>query len=520
MNTFAFDHAGEHIPGKGKWANQFCPVVRGHAQRAGRICIATYETLAQAASAKRQIVVDRCGAGMLVFGVPVYVGDEYAGLVGGCGLLPPESEVDADAVSRATGMDKALVEQLAASVGEISRYDAETWIRFMEDRVRELVNRYKRGSSTMTSIKTFKDLVAEVQRRGLCHQCGGCVTFCSAMNYGALELSETGRPRFRDPDKCIQCGICYMICPEVDMLDNEVRRRLQWTEPAGRVLETVVARARDEDIRRRATDGGAVTAILTHLINEERIDGAAVTRQAGPFKRQPFLATSAAEIVESAGSHFDRSQMSSLAHYTQDYSTYSPSVRTLGPVVQKGLSRVAMVGTPCQINTVRKMQALGVAPSDSIHCTLGLFCSGNYVFGDRRREKIERMGDFKWSEVDKINIKDECIIRLKNGETRSLPLEDLDFVKRRACHFCADYGAEYADISFGGIGAEEGWTTVVTRTELGQSILDQALQTVLDLHPDMEDMRDGLQETVERHALAKKRDAAEFKRANLTDAAA
>ena len=215
------------------------------------------------------------------------------------------------------------------------------------------------------------------------------------MNYGALELSETGRPRYRDPAKCIQCGICYMICPEIGVVDEEMKRKFGWTEPAGNVLEVTVVRARDEEIRKRATDGGAVTAILTHLFDTGEIDGAAVTRQVGPFKRQPWLAVNRSEVIESAGSHFDRSQSSSVTLYTQDYTTYSPSIRTLGPMIRKGLGRVALVGTPCQINTVRKMQTLGVTPSDAIHCTLGLFCSGNYIFGDNRRGKDRTHGQLQ-----------------------------------------------------------------------------------------------------------------------------
>jgi coenzyme F420 hydrogenase subunit beta len=47
-------------------------------------------------------------------------------------------------------------------------------------------------------------------------------------------------------------------------------------------------------------------------------------------------------------------------------------------------------------------------------------------------------------------------------------------MKRFACYFCPDYSAEYADVSFGGIGAEEGWTTVITRTPVGRAIIADA----------------------------------------------
>ena len=69
-------------------------------------------------------------------------------------------------------------------------------------------------------MKTFSDLVKEVQDTGLCHHCGGCVTFCTAINFGALKQDVDGKPCYDDEEKCIECGICYMICPEIDELDR------------------------------------------------------------------------------------------------------------------------------------------------------------------------------------------------------------------------------------------------------------------------------------------------------------
>jgi coenzyme F420 hydrogenase subunit beta len=60
-------------------------------------------------------------------------------------------------------------------------------------------------------------------------------------------------------------------------------------------------------------------------------------------------------------------------------------------------------------------------------------------------------------------------------------LDELEFMKRFACYFCEDYAAEFADISFGGIGAEEGWTTVITRTPLGRAIFADAKGTSIEI---------------------------------------
>ncbi len=321
-------------------------------------------------------------------------------------------------------------------------------------------------------MKTFSDLVKEVQDTGLCHHCGGCVTFCTAINFGALKQDVDGKPCYDDVEKCIECGICYMICPEIDELDKETRERISWIPPSGRVLETTIARAGDENIRQHATDGGVVTALLLHLFDSGRIDGAIVARQTGLFKREPWLATSRQEIIDAAGFFFDSSHGMSL--YSEQYSTYSPSVQMLGQMSRRGTRRVALVGTPCQIKTIRKMETLGIVPTDAIKYILGLFCSGNFIFGEAHREELEKLGNFFWGDVNKINIKEELYIHLNNGEIRTLPLGQLGFMRRFACQYCDDYSAEFADISFGGIAAEEGWTTVIARTLLGRAAFAHA----------------------------------------------
>ena len=326
-------------------------------------------------------------------------------------------------------------------------------------------------------MKTFSNLIEDVQKPGLCHRCGGCVTFCTAINYGALELDSEGRPRYADEAKCIECGLCHTICPEIDDLDAETRKNTGWAPPIGRIIETSIARARDSQIRKKATDGGVVTALLVHLFKRGRIDGAIVTIPAGQFQRIPFLALTEADVIKAAGFSFDTSHgMTSFSDY---YSTYS-QITEFDPLIKKGLQRVAFVGTPCQIKAVRRMQALGIIPSDSIKFCLGLFCSGNFVFGKKEQKKLGEIGGFQFKNVRKINIKEELIVHFNSGEVKTMILDELEFMKRFACYFCPDYSAEYADISFGGIGADEGWTTVITRTPVGRAILADARAAAIE----------------------------------------
>lgn len=364
------------------------------------------------------------------------------------------------------------------------------------------------------SMKTFKNLIEEVQNTGLCHHCGGCVTFCTAVNYAALELGDDGRPRFSDEEKCIECGLCYSICPEINELEEETKAQVNWTPPVGQVLETTIARAEDHKIVEKATDGGVVTAILLHLFDTGKIDGAIVTRQTGLFKRQPWLATTREEIIDAAGFYFDASHGMSL--FSDKYSTFAPSIQMFGSMTQKGLRRVALVGTPCQIKTVRKMESLGIVPSDSIQFHLGLFCSGNFVFGAEQQKKLEERLGFQWENVRKINVKDKLLIHLKNNDIKSIDIDELGFMKRFACRYCPDYSAEYADISFGGIGAREAWTTMLIRTPVGRNIFLEAKEKKLEIftHQDIPNFSTKAFETVLK-ASQKKKEQAEKNRKEL-----
>ena len=329
-------------------------------------------------------------------------------------------------------------------------------------------------------METFFNLIQEVQKPGLCHRCGGCVTFCTAVNYGALEIDTDGKPRYGAIEKCIECGLCYSICPEIDEYEEEVKRRAAWSAPNGRIVETTVARAKDPEVRAKATDGGVVTAILLHLFDSGRIDGAIVTRPEGKFRRSPSLATSREEILDAAGFYFDTSH--GMSHMSEKYQTYS-SIEGFSPLVKKGLRRVALVGTPCQIKAFRRMEAMGIVPSDSIKYSLGLFCSGNFTFEEAQRAKLAEDHAFEWDDVKKINVKETFMVHLNNGEVRVMPMEDLDFMRRYACKYCNDYSAEFADISFGGIGAREGWTTIITRTPQGRAVFADARDAAIEVFP-------------------------------------
>ena len=324
-----------------------------------------------------------------------------------------------------------------------------------------------------SEVRTFHDLEKEVQKYNFCGKCGGCVSFCSASNLGALKVGPDGMPMFADEEKCLKCGICYMICPNTRDLDEELKKKAKWEPPIGPIKDLLSAQTTNPAVGERCTDGGVVTSLLLYLLDKHMIDGALVSRSDGPFHRGPKLAVSEEEIISASGSHYDESF--SIAELGSQYSTYSPAMQEL-KTLRKGLiDRVAMVGTPCQIHTVRKMQVLGIIPSDVIKYCFGLFCMENFSFNDIQLRHLEKQYGFDLAHVSKVNVKEDFFIYLNNGKVIHIPFEEIDSIARPACLVCPDFSAEFSDASFGGLGSPEGYTTVLLRSERGKKAYRGAL---------------------------------------------
>ncbi len=323
-------------------------------------------------------------------------------------------------------------------------------------------------------IKSFKDLITEVQEKGICGKCGGCVSFCSAEELNALAIAEDGSPRFIDEERCLKCGICYLICPQIKALNNELKEQLGWKAPIGSYRKLTSARTTDREVRNACTDGGVVTSLLIYALNKNLIQGAIVSKKIGPFLRQPMLVTQPEELIDAAGSHFDKTLH--LEEIGGKYSTYSPVIREIESIGTDFLKSVALVGTPCQIYSLRKMQLLNVIPADIITLTIGLFCMENFSFDENARIKLEKKLKIELKNVKKLNIKDDVIVTLEKGEIVHLPFEVVDEIARPACFACPDFANDFADISVGGLGSPDGYTTTVVRSSIGEKIYNGARQ--------------------------------------------
>jgi coenzyme F420 hydrogenase subunit beta len=192
-----------------------------------------------------------------------------------------------------------------------------------------------------------------------------------------------------------------------------------------------------------------------------------------------MIATTRQDLIAAAGSHFGGS--SHLEELGDRYTTYSSTLSAVKGLKSGTLQRVAMVGTPCQIRTVKKMQCLGILPAHIITFAIGLFCIENLNFDETGRIKLEAMlraaagRPVRFENIDKLNIKEDLHVSLDDGHTVHVPLDDLEEMARPACLACTDFANDYADLSAGGLGSPSGYTTILLRTQAGNRIYGEAL---------------------------------------------
>jgi coenzyme F420 hydrogenase subunit beta len=235
-------------------------------------------------------------------------------------------------------------------------------------------------AATVIKPKLFGSLISEVLNRDLCTFCGGCVASCPVY---ILQM-QGEKPTMKG--KCELCQVCYYSCPAAGFPTDEVEtaiygRARNADEPIGVYETTVNARSKKEEILRKGQDGGVVTSILGYALESGKIDAAVVTcvDKHVPWKSIPCVAVDHAGVLNAAGTKYTPAPtLIGLMSATQEY----------------GKKRVAIVGTPCQIRSYRRMQTsmFGARKlASAVSLSIGLFCMESYrydpLLGDYLRTK-------------------------------------------------------------------------------------------------------------------------------------
>lgn len=299
---------------------------------------------------------------------------------------------------------------------------------------------------------SYEDLEARMIGTGECTVCGACITACPDSHIKFIE-DKPKRPK-RSMD-CVGCHTCYDACYMLrhNLIKDIEGSTIGWgrKESIGLYRRIVAARTKDTELLKACQDGGIVTSLLLYALDSDIMDGALVV---GKHNWAPVgcIAKTRDEIMLSAGTKYG----------------VVPVLKELrAAVVDRGLSKICVVGSPCHIQSARYLKYKGLPLASAVKLTVGLFCRENYEY-TCLVEKVRAEG-LDINGIDRLDVSDEFNI-YAGGKKVSLPITAVKSCVPRHCLVCQDFSAELADIAIGSVGSSDGWSTVIIRTEEGEKV--------------------------------------------------
>ncbi len=321
----------------------------------------------------------------------------------------------------------------------------------------------------------WRELYHEVVDTGLCTGCAACVMACPTDvlgytdEYYPIQIGEG-----MGVDQCTVgdrgCDICTRACPRFRAWESDLDMELFGRERTedevyGIYRSLLLTRATDKAVHEAGQDGGLVSTLLIWGLENEKIDGALTSEivdKRGPFDSEPVLVTDREGVLRTAGSRY----------------TYSANPIAMKEADEQRLKQIALVGMSCQASINGTVSAYGVNKyKRKIALTIGLLCSKTFTYEGQKQVLAEH--GIAIEDVTKVNVKGRYMVWTRDGGYHEIPLKELHPFTREGCKMCPDFAAEHADISTGGIGADDNWTLTIIRTERGEewmkAVIDEGL---------------------------------------------
>ncbi|MEK6851644.1 MAG: Coenzyme F420 hydrogenase/dehydrogenase, beta subunit C-terminal domain [Candidatus Thermoplasmatota archaeon] len=331
------------------------------------------------------------------------------------------------------------------------------------------------GRPQESATKGFGELEAEVIKAGACSECRACVDICTADGPEALEL-DLGRFTFHQ-DRCTGCGLCYAVCPEVPWAWEDLQERYEIeASEIGKERALSSAVTRSAIIKSRSADGGVVTSLLWYMLDTGQVDGAILAKADGPLGPTLFIARTRDEVLQAAGLRAGRGTSLATRLGVVTNLDMMGFLRRLYKDDPASAERLVLVGTPCQIHTLRRMQQVGVAPAPRVYASLGLFCYEALPLNKVQWHRFEEATGLRVEDVERIQMREELVLTMKDGRTKRIDLDTASLLAGPNCLRCTDFSNRFGDLSLGATGSDPGFTSVVVRTELGRALFEGAIE--------------------------------------------
>lgn len=306
-----------------------------------------------------------------------------------------------------------------------------------------------------------------------CILCGLCARVCSELvGVSAINFANRGIERIVTApydsisDDCVGCGACAIVCPtdservrkntypmlEEDIIGAENKFLQGIKDNQLGVYQEIIAGKSSIS----GQDGGMATALLISGLRKNLFEAAIVVRRSNGYQAEAVVAETEEDILNAKGTKYSRVKMMSK----------------IGDLIEKGHRKIAFVGTPCEIRCGRKIQQQLLSKYPKLEILIiGLFCFEAFDY-KKLKDTTKKLFNINLDDVEKTQIHKGKFIMEIDGKVHSTKIKDFHDAIQGGCAFCNDFAGRIADVSVGSVGSNEGFSTIIIRSNKGKKLVE------------------------------------------------
>ncbi|RJS75149.1 F420H(2):quinone oxidoreductase [Methanophagales archaeon] len=286
----------------------------------------------------------------------------------------------------------------------------------------------------------FENLKAKVIDTNLCSRCLTCACICPVDGITAVDGVD-----FPDYEaKCTDCGACVRVCP---------RFVYEPKSGLGTYIEFIAGRSK----RFAGQDGAMVTELIVSAMEMGMIDRGLFAGRDEKWAIEMFHVRDPQQLA-----------IPTLGGTKYTFADVLPALKKAVRFTKRG---VGVVGTPCIVSGVRKLQQEFPIFREKVKLVVGLFCTENFHYDDISKFLQEKGVDF--DKLIKTDItKGKFIATMSDGEKVKFKVKEVEDIVASGCNVCTDFTAVESDASVGSVGSAPGFSTVAVREEPAKKVIE------------------------------------------------
>jgi coenzyme F420-reducing hydrogenase beta subunit len=303
-----------------------------------------------------------------------------------------------------------------------------------------------------------------------CLRCGSCMYVCHnslspILIKDAFNKKKAGTLMKLMADYCTGCRTCNFVCPAgIDLEMTTIGYPLMKKE-AKEIAKQFLKGKAEENIgvykemfsaksSIKGQDGGVATALLISGMQKGLFDVALVVKQTDGYWAEAVIAENVDELKEAKGTKYIR----------------VPLMSKLADLIEKGKRKIAIVGMACEVRAARRLQPILLGKYPNLELTIiGLFCYECFDY-HKLKEEVTRLMGVDLDRAEKTQIHEGKFVIKVDGKEHTVKVKELNSAVEERCLDCPDFTAEYSDISIGSVGSDEGYSTVIVRSDVGEKL--------------------------------------------------